>query len=100
MTTTIRITAQLYENYNFYPNGPTGSPYWKAKGGHEFIIKADEDLVMYAPNLKDILIDMVADQSNQHERFEYIDHELVFSKPTELSSEIFSTKVGNQFETH
>ena len=98
MDTTIRITAQFYENYAIGHNGPTGAPYWKAKGGHEFILKVDSDLAMYAPNLKDILSDMVADQSNQYERFEYIDHEMVFSEPTELSAEIFSTKVRNQFE--
>jgi hypothetical protein len=40
----------------------------------------------------------VADQSNQYERFEYIDHEMVFSEPSELSAEIFLTKVRNQFE--
>jgi hypothetical protein len=98
MDTTIRITAQFYENYAIGPNGPEGTPHWKAKGGHEFIIKADSDLVMYAPNLKDILTEMVADQSNQYERFEYIDHEVQFSEPSELSAEIFLTKVRNQFE--
>lgn len=98
MDTTIRITAQFYENYAIGPNGPTGTPYWKAKGGHEFILKVDSDVAMYAPNLKDILKDMVADQSNQYEKFEYIDHEMVFSKPTELSADIFLTKVRNQFE--
>jgi hypothetical protein len=98
MDTTIRITAQFYENYAIGPNGPEGAPYWKAKGGHEFILKADSDLVMYAPNLKDILTEMVADQSNQYEKFVYIGHEVQFSEPSELSSEIFLTKVRNQFE--
>jgi hypothetical protein len=98
MDTTIRITAQFHENYNIGPNGPEGTPYWKPKGTHEFILKADSDLVTYAPNLKDILIEMVSDQSNQYEKFEYIDHEVQFFKPSELSAELFLTKVRNQFE--
>lgn len=98
MDTTIRITAQYYENYAIGPNGPEGTPHWKPKGGHEFTVKVDSDVAMYALNLKGILKDMVADQSNRYERFEYIDHEMIFSEPTELSAEIFSTKVRNQFE--
>jgi hypothetical protein len=98
MDTTIRITAQFYENYAIGPNGPEGAPHWKPKGGHEFILRVDSDTVMYAPNLKDILTEMVADQSNQYEKFEYIEHEVQFSAPSELSAEIFLTKVRNQFE--
>lgn len=99
MDTTIRITAQFYENYAIGPNGPEGTPYWKPKGGHEFIIKANSDAVMYAPDLKEILTDMVAEQSNDYEKFEYIDHEVIFSEPTELSSEGFLTKVQQQFQS-
>lgn len=99
MDTTIRITAQFYENYAIGPNGPEGAPYWKPKGGHEFIIKADSDMVMYAEDLKSILTEMVAEQSNDYEKFEYIDHEVIFSKPTELSSEVFESKVSKQFQS-
>ena len=99
MDTTIRITAQFYENYAIGPNGLEGTPYWKPKGGHEFIIKANSDVVMYADDLKAILTDMVAEQSNDYEKFEYIDHEVIFSEPTELSSEGFLTKVQQQFQS-
>ena len=97
MDTTIRITAQYYENYAIGPNGLEGTPYWKPKGGHEFIIKADSDMVMYADNLKEILTEMVAAQSNDYEKFEYIDHDVQFSEPTVLSTEDFISKVQKQF---
>lgn len=99
MDTTIRITAQFYENYAIGPNGLEGAPYWKPKGGHEFIIKADSDMVIYADDLKTILTEMVAEQSNDYEKFEYIDHEVIFSKPTELSSKVFESKVSKQFQS-
>ena len=97
MDTTIRITAQYYENYAIGPNGPEGTPHWKPKGGHEFIVKADSDIVMYADDLKEILIEMVAAQSNDYEKFEYIDHDVQFSEPTLLSTEDFISKVQKQF---
>jgi len=97
MDTTIRITAQYYENYAIGPNGLEGAPYWKPKGGHEFIIKADSDVVIYADDLKEILIEMVAAQSNDYEKFEYIDHDVQFSEPTILSTEDFISKVQKQF---
>ena len=97
MDTTIRITAQYYENYAIGPNGLEGAPYWKPKGGHEFIIKADSDVVIYADDLKEILIEMVAAQSNDYEKFEYIDHDVQFSKPTILSTEAFNSEVKKQF---
>ena len=99
MDTTIRITAQYYENYAIGPNGPEGTPYWKPKGGHEFIVKADSDIVMYADDLKEILIEMVAAQSNDYEKFEYIDHDVQFSEPTLLSTEDFISKVRKQFQS-
>jgi len=93
MDTTIRITAQYYENYGFYE----GTEHWKPKGGHEFIVKADSNMVMYADDLKEILIEMVAAQSNDYEKFEYIDHDVQFSEPTLLSTEDFISKVQKQF---
>ena len=103
MDTTIRITAQFYENYNVGPNGVNtygdGQPHWKPKGGREFIIKADSDTIIYADNVEEILTKMVADQSNDYEKFEYLDHEVIFFEPTELSSEDFESKVNEQYES-
>jgi hypothetical protein len=93
MDTTIRITTQYYENY-----GDSTSPHWKPKGGFEFMIKADADFVMYVPNLKAVLADMVANESNSHEKFEYIDHEVLFTEPFQLSTEDFENRVRAQYE--
>jgi hypothetical protein len=86
MDVTIRISAQYYENYS-----DTDTPYWKPKGGHEFTIKADADTIFYTydSNLKEILSKMVADESDSHNKYEYIDHEVIFFEPTELSNDKF-----------
>ena len=86
MEVTIRISAQYYENYS-----DTDTPYWKPKGGHEFTIKADADTIFYTydSNLKEILSKMVADESDSHNKYEYIDHEVIFFEPTELSNDKF-----------
>jgi len=101
MDTTIRITAQFYENYAIGPNGPEGAPYWKPKGGHEFIVKVDSDMVMYSDHgdLTAALTAMVAEQSNDYEKFEYINHEVIFGKPTELSTEGLESKLRKQFQS-
>jgi hypothetical protein len=93
METTIRITTQYYENY-----GDSIKPYWKPKGGFEFIIKADADLIMYVPDLKTVLSQMVAEESNTHEKFEYIDHDVIFTEPFQLSTEKFESLVKEQFQ--
>ncbi len=86
MDVTIRISAQYYENYS-----DTDTPYWKPKGGHEFTIKADADTIFYTydSNLKEILSKMVADESDSHNKYEYIDHEVIFFEATELSNDKF-----------
>ena len=86
MDVTIRISAQYYENYS-----DTDTPYWKPKGGYEFTIKADADTIFYTydSNLKEILSKMVADESDSHNKYEYIDHEVIFFEPTELSNDKF-----------
>jgi hypothetical protein len=86
MDVTIRISAQYYENYS-----DTDTPYWKPKGGHEFTIKADADTIFYTydSNLKEVLSKMVADESDSHNKYEYIDHEVIFFEATELSNDKF-----------
>jgi hypothetical protein len=86
MEVTIRITAQYYENYS-----DTDTPYWKPKGGHEFTIKADADTISYTydSDLKEALSKMVADESDSHNKYEYIDHEVIFFEATELSNDKF-----------
>ena len=86
MEVTIRITAQYYENYS-----DTDTPYWKPKGGQEFTIKADADTIFYTydSDLKEILSKMVADESDSHNKYEYLGHEVKFFEATELSNDKF-----------
>ena len=91
---TIRITAQYYENYAI---GPT--PYWKPKGSHEFIIEgADSDVVLYSHDLEAILTKMVSEQSNDYVKYEYLDHEKIFTEPTKLSVREFNKELKKQYE--
>ncbi len=74
----ILVSAQYYENYS-----DNQTPYWKPKGGVDFSFPIDSDLVMYAykEELREALIKMVEEQSNEHSLYEYIDHEVKFSAP-------------------
>ena len=74
----ILVSAQYYENYS-----DNQTPYWKPKGGVDFSFPVDSDLVMYAGNgfLENVLTKLVEEQSNEHSRYEYIDHEVKFSAP-------------------
>jgi hypothetical protein len=78
MMISILVSAQYYENYS-----DNQTPYWKPKGGADFSFPVDSDLVMYVykEELREALIKMVEEQSNEHSRYEYIDHEVKFSAP-------------------
>jgi hypothetical protein len=78
MMISILVSAQYYENYS-----DSQTPYWKPKGGVDFSFPIDSDLVMYAykEELREALIKMVEEQSNEYSRYEYIDHEVKFSAP-------------------
>ena len=75
----IIINAQYHENYS-----DTDTPHWKPKGGHEFQIEVNSDVLMYSNELEKHLTEIVSNQSNQHEKFQYIGHEVQFQKPTML----------------
>jgi len=75
----IHLHAQFYENYNFNSDGSLGeTPYWKPKGGHVFELEVDFDWLMYAdgPDRDGVLTNLVAEQSNEYEKFEYREFEL------------------------
>ena len=79
MKVTVRVNAQRYENYGFHE----GREYWKPKGGTYFTVEdVDSDVVDYADKnlIKEALIEQLESFSNDLERYEYIDHELVFSE--------------------
>jgi hypothetical protein len=81
----VTITTQYYENYGFHE----GTEHWKPKGGFDFVVKVSSDILMYTNNLKAILSQMVQEQSNQLERFEYIEHSVAFSEPHLLDTNRF-----------
>lgn len=80
--TTLIINAQYYENYGAYE----GNFHWKPKGGHEFVINGfdADDLFYDEENVVSAIKSLVANQSNDYEKFEYISHELKFGEPTEI----------------
>ena len=91
-TADIRVTAQYEENY-----GDSGAPYWKMKGGTEFIIKGiDPDPVMYAaPGEAESAIQILLDEhSNGMCRYTLIDWEFIFTQPIELNADAFLFEMG------
>ena len=75
--TLVRITAQIHENY-----GSAEAPYWKAKGGQEFYLRADADDFFYGEETCKKAIDKIlTDRSDDRYRYTRLDHELVFLEP-------------------
>lgn len=80
MSTLVQITAQYYENY-----GSPENPFWKAKGGQIFTIRADMyDLMYDKENVVKAIEMLLTEQCNSHCRYEYLDHEVIFSEPVGL----------------
>ena len=85
MDTICQIETQYYENY-----GDAQSQHWKKKGSHKFTLIVDSDDFLYEEDIcVSSLKEMVENQSNSHEKFEYISHELIFSTPTMLNAKDF-----------
>jgi hypothetical protein len=79
MNVKINVTTQRYENYGFHE----GRVHWKPKGKLVFAIEeVDVDLVAYADKKQVIaaIQKQLDAQSNDLEKFEYIDHDFVFSE--------------------
>jgi hypothetical protein len=91
-TADLRITAQYEENY-----GDSATPYWKMKGGTEFIIKDIEpDPVLYAAaGEADSAIQILLDEkSNGVCRYTLIEWEFIYSEPIELDADAFLFEMG------
>lgn len=84
MNSKVLVHCQYFENYNVDINGFGEVPHWKPKGGHTFQMPIDSDIMMYADEDKVIqaIKNLVESQNSIAEKFEYIEHELVFSEPT------------------
>ena len=82
MNCTVKVMAQYHENYS-----DTDIPYWKPKGGQEFQIVIDSDVMMYSKYLEEHLDKLVSEQSDEHNKYEYIDHEVQFIEPIVLDKD-------------
>jgi hypothetical protein len=91
-TADLRITAQYQENYS-----DNDTPYWKMKGGREFIIKGiDPDPVMYAaPGEAEAAIQVLLDrESNERCKYTLIDWEFIYAKPIVLDADKFMLELS------
>ncbi len=89
---TITILTQYYENYS-----DTETPHWKPKGGHKFSIEVSDTSAMYCPDLKSLCAELIKEQCTEIEKFEYIEHEVDFSKPTVIHPDRFDRAAQLQF---
>ena len=85
----ITIDTQYYENYGFHE----GTTHWKPKGGHKFTMEVSSDVAIWTDDMKGKLSKIVEKQSNDMEKFEYIDHEVIFHNPTELSYDLLMKEI-------
>ena len=92
------VGCQYFENYNVGPDGFGEVPHWKPKGGHEFEIEVNSDVLLYSNDLVKHLTKMVEAQSTIAEKFEYRDHELKWSEPSVLSTEKLYELINNENE--
>ena len=92
MNCTVKVMAQYFENYS-----DTKTPYWKPKGGQEFQIVIDSDTILYSDELKSHLTTLVAAQSNEHFKYEYIEHDVQFKEPIVLDSERLEKLIQREF---
>lgn len=90
---TILVHTQLEENYGFHE----GTQYWKKKGGHTFQIEMDADLLMYSDTAA-IFGKMVESQSNDLERFTFLEYEVQWQTPSVLGTQSDYIKVNESLE--
>ena len=91
----ILVHTQYFENYNVGPEGFGEVPHWKPKGGHTFQIEMDADLLLYT-DPAEVFGKMLEKQNSIAERFEYIEYEIQWQKPTVLGSQEDYIKTNNE----
>ena len=90
---TLRITTQYYENYS-----DSQTPHWKPKGGQTFIIKDIEgDMIMYCDNLTEVCSNLISAKSNEHFKYDYLEHTVDFIEDEEISVAELTKEVRDQF---
>jgi len=90
---TLRITTQYYENYS-----DSQTPHWKPKGSQTFIIKDIlGDMIMYCDNLKEVCSNLISAKSNEHFKYDYLEHTVDFIEDEEISVAELTKEVRDQF---
>lgn len=90
--TLVQITTQVWENKSFYNGGNS----WKPKGMQIFNLYADSDDFAYGEDkCVEAIKELLEEQSNEAERFDYVSHELIFHEPIELNWMKFENKLGH-----
>ena len=91
----ITIQTQFQENYS-----QNESPRWKNKGGTEFKVTINSDLLFYGtsdilPHLK-TLVDA---ECNEHFRYIYLEHTVSFTEPEMLNAKTLESLVRKEYNT-
>jgi len=99
MKTLVRISTQYYENYAAHNSDWDGKKEgWKPKGGQEFNIYADSDDFFYGEEACiEAIKCLLKEKSNLYVRFEYVEHEIIFSEPIILEG--FEEKLNQIIES-
>jgi hypothetical protein len=89
----VRLTAQVYENYG----SPDALDHWKPKGGHVFLIPVNSDYVCFLPKseLMSRLNLLLERHSSDLFRYEYVDHEVLFSQDELLTTRLEDVESNN-----
>ena len=96
MKTLCQITAQYYENYS-----ESETPHWKPKGGQVFNLMVDADDFMYSEEVCiETIKDLLESYSDNHSRFEYVSHELIFCTPIIIPESAFELLFTEKAHAH
>jgi hypothetical protein len=87
--TLCHITAQRYENYGAKIHGIDHAA-WKPKGAQMFSLTVDDDYFFYGePQTIEAIEQLLREYSNDHVKYEYREHELIFCDIKELDADKF-----------
>ena len=79
MMINVLVTSQYYENYN---TSGEGAPYWKPKGGFNFMMPLDSNDLFYGEeSLVRAISILLEKESTEYARFEYLNHDILWETP-------------------
>ena len=90
------VTAQYYENYNI--DNPESNLHWKPKGGVDFVIELNPDILFYSdPNF--VFGKMLKKHCDEYSKYEYSSYEIKWQEPILLgTAEEFNEMTKKLFE--